>query len=115
MSRDFGNRRSGESRAGGGSRPRGTGVADTLPLEASDAALLEASPTQALAAASKVVNDAYAGLPVLRTTMRRLGYAGIRVFDAWMSSNPAAEDAEWANDHIKPLLDGLLHLPYGDR
>jgi len=49
-------------------------------------------------------------LSVLRTALRRLGAVGFQVFDMWASS-ASADELEWANDNIKPVLDQLLHLP----
>jgi len=48
-------------------------------------------------------------LSVLRTTLRRLGYVGLQVFDMWAES-ASADELEWANDNVKPILDELCHL-----
>lgn len=48
-------------------------------------------------------------LSVLRTTLRRLGYVGLQVFDVWAETASEGE-LEWANDNVKPLLDQLCHL-----
>lgn len=49
-------------------------------------------------------------LSVLRTTLRRLGLVGLQVFDVW-AETASADELEWANDNVKPLLDELSHLP----
>lgn len=48
-----------------------------------------------------------ATLSVLRTTLRRLAYVGLQVFDVW-AENAENDDLEWANDNVKPPLEMLL-------
>lgn len=46
----------------------------------------------------------------LTTLMRRLGYVGLKAFDAWAESAEPAE-LEWANDNVKWIADTLAHCP----
>jgi len=82
-----------------GSRPQGGSARSDLP------SLAAVSAQRANATVSTE-------LSVLRTALRRLGTVGLQVFDMWAESADA-DELEWANDNVKPILDQLQHLPLG--
>lgn len=60
--------------------------------------------------------DRTPGLMTAVTVMRRLGYVGLKAYEAVMPDLLVTDSVAASNfaDAVKPLLDGLLHLEVDD-
>lgn len=70
-------------------------------------AALRDNGTEGASALSAGPRGGASDLSVLRTTIRRLAFIGLKAYDIW-ASGASAEDLEEADDTVKPMLEQLL-------
>lgn len=71
------------------------------------------NPSSLRASGAALRANVHSELSVLRNVLRRMGLVGLRLYEAWCE-HADADDVEFANDHVKPLLEDLCRiLPAG--